>query len=91
MSSTSRRQRRAIWSRLGANFPVTVAIDVELGPDNNLYVATHGRGIWSIPSPVAAAAGGTSTASVAGGTDNTAGTTGSTKNGKGKGAAGKNG
>jgi hypothetical protein len=33
---------------------VTVAIDVELGPDNKLYVATHGRGIWRIDSPVAA-------------------------------------
>jgi len=44
------------WQRLGTNFPVTVAMDVELGPDNNLYVATHGRGIWSLPSPVAAAA-----------------------------------
>jgi hypothetical protein len=42
------------WQRLGTNFPVTVAIDVELGPDNKLYVATHGRGIWRIDSPVAA-------------------------------------
>ena len=40
------------WSRLGTNFPVTVAIDVELGPDgDDLYAATHGRGIWKIDLP----------------------------------------
>jgi len=39
------------WSRLGTNLPLTVDMDVELGPDNNIYVATHGRGIWSIPKP----------------------------------------
>jgi ligand-binding sensor domain-containing protein len=44
------------WQRLGTNFPVTVVLDVELGPDNNLYAATHGRGIWRIASPAAAAA-----------------------------------
>ncbi|HTK43875.1 MAG TPA: sialidase family protein [Patescibacteria group bacterium] len=39
----------AHWSRLGANLPVTVAIDVEVGPlGNSLYAATHGRGIWRI-------------------------------------------
>jgi len=37
--------------RLGGNFPVTTAIDVELGPDGKLYAATHGRGIWRIDSP----------------------------------------
>jgi hypothetical protein len=37
------------WMRLGDNFPVTVAIDVEVGPgDGFLYAATHGRGIWRI-------------------------------------------
>jgi hypothetical protein len=40
------------WQRLGGNFPVTTAIDVELGPDGKLYAATHGRGIWRIDSPV---------------------------------------
>ena len=39
------------WQRLGGNFPVTTAIDVELGPDGKLYVATHGRGIWRIGAP----------------------------------------
>ncbi len=28
--------------------PVTVAMDLTLGPDGNVYVATHGRGIWRI-------------------------------------------
>jgi hypothetical protein len=40
------------WSRLGTNFPATVAIDVEVGPNgNDLYAATHGRGIWRIALP----------------------------------------
>jgi sugar lactone lactonase YvrE len=41
------------WKRLGTNLPLTVAMDVELGPDGNIYAATHGRGIWSIASPAA--------------------------------------
>jgi photosystem II stability/assembly factor-like uncharacterized protein len=37
------------WSRLGgSSLPVTVAMDLTLGPDGNIYVATHGRGIWRI-------------------------------------------
>lgn len=36
------------WQRLGTNFPATVAMDVEVGPDGYVYVATHGRGIWRI-------------------------------------------
>ena len=36
------------WTRLGSGLPVTTGMDVELGPDNYLYVATHGRGIWRI-------------------------------------------
>jgi hypothetical protein len=37
------------WSRLGAgSLPLTPAMDLSLGPDNNIYVATHGRGIWRI-------------------------------------------
>jgi hypothetical protein len=39
------------WTRLGTNLPLTVDMDVELGPDGNIYAATHGRGIWSIPKP----------------------------------------
>ena len=39
----------ANWSRLGTGLPVTVAIDVEVGPLGNfLYAATHGRGIWRV-------------------------------------------
>ncbi len=41
----------ASWQRLGDNFPATVVMDVELGPDNFLYAATHGRGIWRIEAP----------------------------------------
>ncbi|TQJ48806.1 glycosyl hydrolase [Phycicoccus sp. SLBN-51] len=39
------------WQVLGTGLPTTVVMDVEAGPDGNLYVATHGRGIWSIPTP----------------------------------------
>jgi hypothetical protein len=40
---------KTAWKRLGTNFPATVAIDVETGPDGtDLYAATHGRGIWRI-------------------------------------------
>ena len=41
----------ATWVRLGQNLPLTVAMDVELGPDGKIYAATHGRGIWSIQAP----------------------------------------
>jgi hypothetical protein len=36
------------WKRLGTGLPLTVALDVEIGPDGYLYAATHGRGIWRI-------------------------------------------
>jgi hypothetical protein len=43
------------WQRLGTGavgsataIPVTVAMDIELGPDGYIYAATHGRGIWRI-------------------------------------------
>jgi hypothetical protein len=39
------------WQRLGGNLPLTVALDVELGPDGFIYAATHGRGIWRIATP----------------------------------------
>ncbi|MFL5964363.1 MAG: Arc family DNA-binding protein [Gaiellaceae bacterium] len=42
------------WKRLGTNLPLTVAMDVELGPDGSIYAATHGRGIWSIANPTVA-------------------------------------
>ena len=38
----------ATWQRLGSKLPVTVAMDLTLGPDGNVYAATHGRGIWRI-------------------------------------------
>jgi hypothetical protein len=39
------------WKRLGTNFPLTVVMDVELGPDGKVYAATHGRGLWRIAPP----------------------------------------
>jgi hypothetical protein len=36
------------WTRLGSGFPTTVAMDLHLGPDDKLYAATHGRGLWRI-------------------------------------------
>ncbi len=84
------------WVRLGGNgadvdFPTTVAIDVELGPDGNLYVATHGRGIWRIAAPADSLVAGTSTAAgIAGGTAGTTGGSTSTppaQGGKGKGGS----
>ncbi|MGN6252944.1 MAG: hypothetical protein ACTHNS_14130 [Marmoricola sp.] len=39
------------WQRLGVDLPLTTVMDVELGPDGDVYAATHGRGIWSIPLP----------------------------------------
>jgi sugar lactone lactonase YvrE len=36
------------WSRLGTGLPNASVNDVTLGPDGDLYAATHGRGIWRI-------------------------------------------
>ena len=41
----------AHWSRLGSGLPVTTVMDLTVGPDGQLYAATHGRGIWSISAP----------------------------------------
>lgn len=41
----------AHWSRLGSTHPYTTVMDLHVGPDGNLYSATHGRGIWRIPLP----------------------------------------
>jgi len=41
----------ATWSRLGSNLPYTTVMDLFVGPDDRLYAATHGRGIWSISAP----------------------------------------
>jgi hypothetical protein len=41
----------SLWTRLGDNLPYTTVMDVEVADDGNIYAATHGRGIWSIPLP----------------------------------------
>ena len=41
----------AHWSRLASNLPFTSVLDIHAGPDNRIYAATHGRGIWSIAQP----------------------------------------
>jgi len=41
----------AHWSKLGSNLPYTTVMDLHVGPDQLLYAATHGRGIWSIARP----------------------------------------
>jgi hypothetical protein len=39
----------AHWSRLGGrSLPLTTVMELHVGPDGNLYAATHGRGIWRI-------------------------------------------
>jgi hypothetical protein len=44
-----RASAAAPWTRLGgASLPAIVAMDLTLGPDGNIYVGTHGRGIWRI-------------------------------------------
>jgi ligand-binding sensor domain-containing protein len=37
------------WAVLGRNLPSTAVLQLKLGPDHKLYVATHGRGLWSLP------------------------------------------
>jgi hypothetical protein len=39
------------WTRLGSGLPTTTVMDLSVGPDGNLYAATHGRGIWRVPVP----------------------------------------
>ena len=39
------------WTRLGTGLPVATVMDIELAGDGNVYVATHGRGIWSVTLP----------------------------------------
>ncbi len=41
----------ATWSRLGTGHPVVTVMDLHAGPDGNVYSATHGRGIWKLPTP----------------------------------------
>jgi hypothetical protein len=35
------------WSRLGYGLPNVADDDVTIGPGGDIYVATHGRGVWS--------------------------------------------
>lgn len=43
------------WKRVGGipgstgSLPLTTVFDLTVGPDGNLYAATHGRGIWRTP------------------------------------------
>jgi len=39
---------RTSWSRLGSGLPNASVNDVTMGPDGDLYAATHGRGIWRL-------------------------------------------
>lgn len=36
------------WSRLGTGLPQAAVDDLTVGPDGQLYAATHGRGVWRI-------------------------------------------
>jgi hypothetical protein len=36
------------WSRLGSGLPNAAVDDVTVGPNGQIYAATHGRGIWRI-------------------------------------------
>lgn len=35
------------WHRAGG-FPTVVVMQLRLGPDGNVYAATHGRGLWRV-------------------------------------------
>ncbi|MCL1869344.1 MAG: hypothetical protein FWF90_02895 [Promicromonosporaceae bacterium] len=39
------------WERLGTNLPNVVVSQILVDPDGTLVAATHGRGIWTIPTP----------------------------------------
>lgn len=39
------------WSRLGTNLPNVVVGQLTVDPNGTLVAATHGRGIWTIPTP----------------------------------------
>ncbi len=42
-----RRPGHTDWSRLG-ELPAVAVDQLKLGPNNRLYAATHGRGLWSM-------------------------------------------
>ena len=37
------------WSRLGSGLPNASVNNLTVGPDGDLYAATHGRGVWRMP------------------------------------------
>ena len=39
---------RTTWSQLGTGLPNAVVDDLTAGPDDYIYAATHGRGVWRI-------------------------------------------
>jgi sugar lactone lactonase YvrE len=40
------------WTRLGTNLPNASVNDLQLSPDGSyILAATHGRGLWTIPTP----------------------------------------
>jgi len=46
LGAVYRAPKQQGWAKLGTNLPTTAVLDLQVGPDGNLYVATHGRGIW---------------------------------------------
>ncbi|MGC8498029.1 MAG: beta strand repeat-containing protein, partial [Acidimicrobiales bacterium] len=38
-----------LWSRVGTGLPNVQVMDIQLTPQGTLIVATHGRGVWTIP------------------------------------------
>jgi hypothetical protein len=38
------------WKRVGVGLPHTIAADLNTTPDGRVLVATHGRGLWTIPT-----------------------------------------
>ena len=76
------------WTRLGAGLPTTTVMDLSVGPDDNLYVGTHGRGIWRIALPAGSTNPGAAAATT-GSTGSSGGSGGSQGGGQGKGGGKK--
>jgi hypothetical protein len=52
LASFYRAPGATAWKRLGSGLPLTVGMDIEyFAATNTVYIATHGRGIWSITLP----------------------------------------
>ena len=39
----------SMYSGYIVGLPTNATLQLSLGPDGNLYAATHGRGIWRMP------------------------------------------